>query len=125
MPTYEYQCPDCEHLFELFQNFSEKPAKKCPVCGKRRVARIVSGGAGILFKGSGFYETDYRRGEGSDYKKKSDSESGSSKDKDSKGEGDKSKSAEGVKAEKPKTAPADTAATGKKSKPAASGKDKG
>ena len=57
MPTYEYQCPE-GHEFELFQKMSEKPRAKCPTCGKTAMRRI-SGGAGLVFKGSGFYITDY------------------------------------------------------------------
>lgn len=57
MPTYEYQCPE-GHEFELFQKMSEKPRAKCPLCGKT-AARRISGGAGLVFKGSGFYITDY------------------------------------------------------------------
>ena len=57
MPTYEYQCPE-RHLFEKFQKMSDKPRVKCPVCGKPATRRI-SGGAGLVFKGSGFYITDY------------------------------------------------------------------
>jgi len=57
MPTYEYECPE-GHEFELFQKMSEKPRAKCPVCGKVAV-RKISGGAGLVFKGSGFYITDY------------------------------------------------------------------
>ena len=57
MPTYEYQCPD-GHAFEKFQKMTDKPRAKCPVCGKAAVRRI-SGGAGLVFKGSGFYITDY------------------------------------------------------------------
>ena len=57
MPTYEYQCPE-GHEFELFQKMSEKPRAKCPICG-RVATRKISGGAGLVFKGSGFYITDY------------------------------------------------------------------
>jgi putative FmdB family regulatory protein len=57
MPTYEYQCPD-GHSFEKFQKMSDKPRAKCPVCGKP-ATRKISGGAGLVFKGSGFYITDY------------------------------------------------------------------
>src|SRR5215212_4695022 len=57
MPTYEYQCPE-GHLFEKFQKMSEKPRAKCSVCGKP-ATRKISGGAGLVFKGSGFYITDY------------------------------------------------------------------
>jgi len=57
MPTYEYQCPD-GHVFEKFQKMTDKPRAKCPVCGMT-ATRKISGGAGLVFKGSGFYITDY------------------------------------------------------------------
>lgn len=57
MPTYEYECP-AGHQFELFQKMTDKPRAKCPVCGKP-ATRLISGGAGLVFKGSGFYITDY------------------------------------------------------------------
>jgi len=57
MPTYEYECKKCNHRFEVFQSMSDEPIKKCPECGKQ-VRRLVSGGAGIIFKGSGFYVTE-------------------------------------------------------------------
>ena len=57
MPTYEYRCPE-GHQFEKFQKITEKPRAKCPVCGKP-ATRVISGGAGLVFKGSGFYITDY------------------------------------------------------------------
>jgi putative FmdB family regulatory protein len=67
MPTYEYVCEKCGHQFEQFQSIADKPLKACPeaVCprktwGKGKVRRAISGGAGLLFKGSGFYITDYR-----------------------------------------------------------------
>ena len=59
MPTYDYICNKCGHTFELFQSMSETPRKICPVC-KRVVRRLVSGGSGLIFKGSGFYLTDYK-----------------------------------------------------------------
>jgi putative FmdB family regulatory protein len=59
MPTYEYECLEEGHRFEEFQSISEAPIEVCPVCGGR-ARRLISGGAGILFKGSGFYQTDYR-----------------------------------------------------------------
>ncbi len=60
MPTYEYQCQACEHIFEKFQPISAEPVKDCPHCHKPRVKRLISGGAGLIFKGGGFYTTDYR-----------------------------------------------------------------
>ena len=61
MPTYDYECKACGHTFEELQSFSEPPLKKCPVCKKNKLERLFGGGGAIIFKGSGFYETDYRR----------------------------------------------------------------
>lgn len=60
MPTYEYVCASCGHHMEQFQTFSEKPLTTCPKCKKKKLERQFGTGAAILFKGSGFYETDYR-----------------------------------------------------------------
>ncbi|MCX6992177.1 MAG: zinc ribbon domain-containing protein [Kiritimatiellaeota bacterium] len=60
MPTYEYECRDCHHQFELFQNITAKPITRCPKCKKNKLRRLIGKGAGIIFKGSGFYQTDYR-----------------------------------------------------------------
>jgi len=60
MPTYEYVCPKCGHAFELFQSMNDAPLKKCPACKKTGVKRLIGGGAGLIFKGSGFYITDYK-----------------------------------------------------------------
>lgn len=60
MPTYDYQCTSCGHEFEIFQAMSDRPLGKCPKCNKK-VRRLVSGGSGLIFKGSGFYLTDYAR----------------------------------------------------------------
>ena len=60
MPTYEYVCAACEHEFEEFQQMSAKTLRKCPECGKLKLERKIGIGAGIIFKGGGFYETDYR-----------------------------------------------------------------
>lgn len=60
MPTYEYECRDCHHQFEFFQNITAKPITRCPKCKKNKVRRLIGRGAGIIFKGSGFYHTDYR-----------------------------------------------------------------
>ena len=60
MPTYEYHCDACEHHFDEFQSIMEPALKKCPKCRKSKLRRIFGTGAAVLFKGSGFYETDYR-----------------------------------------------------------------
>ena len=60
MPTYDYECDACGHAFELFQSITESVKKKCPECKKSKLRRLFGTGAAIVFKGSGFYETDYR-----------------------------------------------------------------
>jgi putative FmdB family regulatory protein len=60
MPTYDYVCDACEHEFELFQGINDPLKKKCPECGKPKLRRLFGTGAAVVFKGSGFYETDYR-----------------------------------------------------------------
>ncbi|MGE5197036.1 MAG: FmdB family zinc ribbon protein [Deltaproteobacteria bacterium] len=60
MPTYDYECTKCGHKFEAFQNITAPSLDKCPKCGKK-VKRLISSGAGLIFKGSGFYSTDYRK----------------------------------------------------------------
>ena len=60
MPTYDYHCDACSHEFEEFQYIKEEPLKKCPQCGKNKLRRLIGGGAAIVFRGSGFYQTDYR-----------------------------------------------------------------
>ena len=60
MPTYDYKCDACEHAWELFQSIKAEPEKKCPSCGKKKARRLIGTGAGMIFKGSGFYITDYR-----------------------------------------------------------------
>jgi putative FmdB family regulatory protein len=73
MPTYEYVCKDCGHEFERFQSITARPIRKCPDCGKAAAKRLIGTGSGIIFKGSGFYETDYRS---ESYKKAQKSEKG-------------------------------------------------
>ena len=60
MPTYDYVCSACGHELEIFHSMSEPPRRKCPDCGRMTLDRRIGAGAGILFKGSGFHETDYR-----------------------------------------------------------------
>jgi len=69
MPTYEYECKKCNYRFEAFQQIKDKPLKKCPNC-KASIRRLISAGAGFIFKGSGFYATDYRSAEYKDKQKK-------------------------------------------------------
>ena len=73
MPTYEYACSACGHQFEEFQSITAKPLTKCPECKKKKVKRLISAGAGFIFKGSGFYITDYRD---KSYTEKAKAESG-------------------------------------------------
>lgn len=102
MPTYDYQCKQCDHRWELFQSIKANPVRKCPVCGKLKAQRIIGPGAGILFRGSGFYQTDYRS---ESYKKaaEADRKTQSGGDGNGKAAGDGSK----PKAEGGKTAKAD------------------
>ena len=60
MPTYDYQCADCGHEYELFQSITAKPKRKCPSCGQLKARRLIGTGGGVIFRGSGFYQTDYR-----------------------------------------------------------------
>lgn len=93
MPTYDYECDACGHLFELFQGINDAKKKKCPECGKLKLRRLLGTGAAVVFKGSGFYQTDYRS---ESYKKAKaadkpkDSSSSSDSKSSSKGGGDKS-----------------------------------
>jgi putative FmdB family regulatory protein len=90
MPTYEYECEACGHKFEKFQTMSDKPVRVCPECKKRKVQRLMGTGAGIIFKGSGFYETDYKRKSSSG---SSSSSSGAGSSSNSDGSGTESKPA--------------------------------
>ena len=66
MPTYDYKCSSCGEIFEHFQSITQDPIKKCAICWKNTVKRLIGGGAGLIFKGSGFYITDYKnKGNGS------------------------------------------------------------
>lgn len=108
MPTYEYECEACKNYFEEMQSFSDPPLTKCPKCGKKKLRRLFGTGAAVLFKGSGFYETDYR------------SESYKSGEK---AEKDASKPAETKKSDSATTS--ETAKPSEPAKPAKAGKGKG
>ncbi len=102
MPTYDYLCDACDHAFELFQSITADAEKKCPECGKKKLRRLIGPGAAIVFKGSGFYQTDYRsdsykksaeadsKPTDGDSKKESKSEAKSEVKSESKSSGDKS-----------------------------------
>jgi putative FmdB family regulatory protein len=95
MPTYEYECDACGHEFELLQRMTDPAVRKCPKCTKLKVRRLISGGAGVIFKGSGFYETDYKRARGGAAAAKSDAgESKSESASESKSESSSSSSSE-------------------------------
>ena len=79
MPTYEYRCHACGHKFEKFQQITAAAIRKCPRCGKRKVQRLIGAGAGIIFKGNGFYQTDYRS---DSYRKAAEKEKTSTASKD-------------------------------------------
>ena len=81
MPTYEYICENCACKFEQFQPIKAKPIRKCPKCGKRELKRLIGSGSGVIFKGSGFHQTDYRS---ESYKKGEKSEKTKAKSKDAK-----------------------------------------
>jgi putative FmdB family regulatory protein len=104
MPTYEYRCEKCGHEFEAFQTISEPPVEKCPLCSGK-VKRIISGGAGLIFKGTGFYITDHRS---SEYKAAAEKERAEKPDISSK---------ESSSDEKAKASPSNSSTTSKKAAP--------
>lgn len=104
MPTYDYVCLACKHRLEIFQSMTESPKKKCPKCGKSKLQRQIGTGAAILFKGSGFYQTDYRSSSYTEGAKK-ESAASESKPKDSAGGADASKTTPTPKPAESKPAP--------------------
>ena len=93
MPIFEFLCAKCGHVFERFQNISDPPVKRCPEC-RCKVRKLLSAGAGILFKGSGFYETDYRS---ESYKKAAKAEKEAAKSTSSTSKSDASKKSDSKK----------------------------
>ena len=123
MPTYEYACSACGHHFEEFHSITAKPISKCPKCGKKKVQRLISAGAGFIFKGSGFYETDYRSeayktaAKADSAAPKSDAKSESTSKTDAKPDTkSESKPVESKPAAKSEAAPAKASGSGKSSK---------
>ena len=110
MPTYQYRCQSCEHELELFQGITEAPKKKCPACKRRSLKRVIGPGAGLIFKGSGFYLTDYRS---DSYKKAAEAEKKG--ESPSSGAGDKAPESKSPEKKTPE----------KKTKEEKKGKDKG
>jgi len=99
VPTYDYKCDACNHLWEEFQSIKADPIKKCPKCGKSKARRQIGGGAGLIFKGSGFYLTDYRS---DSYKKAAEADKKAASGGDS---SSKSDSGSAPKADAPKKSP--------------------
>ncbi|MCX7404328.1 MAG: zinc ribbon domain-containing protein [Planctomycetia bacterium] len=94
MPTYDYVCDACGHAYELFQSMTDNVKKTCPKCGKKKLRRLIGAGSAIMFKGSGFYKTDYRS---ESYKKGAAADSaasGNAKTEGSKSEGSPKKTTE-------------------------------
>ncbi len=122
MPTYDYICDACDEKLEIFQKITDDPIKKCPACKKNKLVRQFGTGAAIVFKGSGFYQTDYRS---ENYKKSADSERKSadsgkdngSKEGGSKEGGSKDTGSKSDSTTKSETKSADSAATTPKNKP--------
>ncbi|AQQ09568.1 putative regulatory protein, FmdB family [Sedimentisphaera cyanobacteriorum] len=104
MPTYDYKCSECGYEFEKFQQITASPLRKCPECGKMKLKRLIGTGAGAIFKGSGFYETDYRSesykaGEKKASEAKSEKKSGKDAAKSEKSPSSESKPQDGKPAE--------------------------
>ena len=114
MPTYDYECDACGHQWDLFQKITDDPEKKCPECKKKKARRLFGTGAAIVFKGSGFYQTDYRS---ESYKK------GAAKDK-SKSEGGKSDSSKKSDSGSSTSSSSDSGSSGSSSSGSRSGKEK-
>jgi len=89
MPTYDYVCDSCDHSFELFQSMSDSVKRKCPECGRSKLRRLFGTGAAIVFKGSGFYQTDYRS---DSYKKRAEADKKATQEKSSDGKSSDKKS---------------------------------
>lgn len=109
MPTYEYVCDACNHQFDEFQSMNDKPLKKCPKCKKSKLRRLFGTGAAIIFKGSGFYQTDYRS---DSYKQAAKADQAPAADSG----GDKSSKSDSASPAKPAAASKETGSSTKKAK---------
>ncbi|MDR2052321.1 MAG: zinc ribbon domain-containing protein [Treponema sp.] len=119
MPTYEYECKDCGHTFEVFQSMSDAPLKICPECGKE-VRRLINGGSGVIFKGSGFYVTDKKSGNTPAKTKDGETKSAETKSSTETGASSAASSGGSPSPEKPAAKKTETAAS---SPPAAAARD--
>jgi putative FmdB family regulatory protein len=126
MPTYEYECKSCGHTFEAFQAMSDEPLKECPQCGKE-IRRLIFGGTGVIFKGSGFYITDKGKNSGAAAAAKTSKPADSSAKPEASssdgsapktGEAAKSASSEGGASERPAQPPAESKGKAKTPQPA-------
>ena len=106
MPTYDYHCQACDRTVEIFHGINEEPKTKCPECGKKKLKRLMGTGAAVMFKGSGFYQTDYRsesyKKRASEDSKPAESKSSESKSSDSSGSSSASNGSSSGKSESKK-----------------------
>ena len=120
MPTYEYQCDACGHQFEAFQSITAGALRKCPECNKLKLKRLIGTGGGVIFKGSGFWQTDYRsesyKSGAEKDKKASESKSSETSGKDKAKSSDSSKSDSSKSESKPKKSSDSTPKASKKKK---------
>lgn len=128
MPTYDYECDACSHRFELYQSISAEPERRCPQCKKLKLRRLIGTGAAVVFKGSGFYQTDYRsesykksaaaESKSSSGESKSSSESSKSESSSTGGSSEKQSGATSPKGESspPTSSESSASSTGKRSK---------
>jgi putative FmdB family regulatory protein len=101
MPTYDYRCDACGHELELFQSIRDPVKRKCPACGRLKLKRLIGAGAAVVFKGSGFYQTDSRS---ESYKKRADAEKKSQSEGTAKSEDSAKSSTEAKKSDAKATA---------------------
>ena len=113
MPTYDYRCNACGHEFELFQSMSEGVKKKCPECGKLKLERLIGTGSALIFKGSGFYETDYRS---NDYNKAKEADSKAATETKKSDDGKSTKKKDDAKPKKTETKSESSKSSGSKTK---------